>query len=232
MIFLEMKRGAMRTSQCLIVAGAMLASAPAAGQQVINQTVERAPAPAWAKSSELLPVPADASGMAFVRAQDTQVYLDRNGQQTFVSQRVRVLHPQALQIGNFALAWNPAVGSPTVHSLRIFRGDETIDVLDGTKFEILRREDQLEQATLSGIMTAVLKVPDLRVGDELEWAYTLPSSDPTLKDTSAGLLALAGTPLPGRYRIALNWADGQQPQLKMTNDFGVPVVKTERGSKS
>lgn len=219
----------MRTSQYLIVAGAMLASVPAAGQQAVNQTVERAPAPAWAKSSELLPVPADASGIAFVRAQDTQVYLDGTGQQTFVSQRIRLLHPQALQIGNFALAWNPAVGSPTVHSLRIVRGDETIDVLDGTKFEILRREDQLEQATLSGILTAVLKVPDLRVGDELEWAYTIPSADPTLKDTNAGLLALAGSPLPGRYRLGLNWADGQRPQLKTTNDFGVPVSQLANG---
>lgn len=209
----------MRTSQFLIIPGAILASVPAVGQQGTNQTVVLAPAPAWAKSSELLPVPADASGLAFVRAQDTQVYLDGNGQQTYVSQRVKLLHPQALQIGNFALAWNPAVGSPVVHSLQIFRGDETIDVLDNTKFEILRREDQLEQATLSGVLTAVLKVPDLRVGDELEWAYTLPAGDPTLKDTSAGLLALSGTPLPGRYRLALSWADGQRPQLKTTNDL-------------
>lgn len=219
----------MRTSQFLIVTGAMMTSVPAIGQQVTGQTVERAPAPAWARSSELLPVPADASGLAFVRAQDTQVYLDGTGQQTYASQRVRLLHPQALQIGNFALAWNPAVGSPTFHSLRIVRGDETIDVLDSTKFEILRREDQLEQATLSGVLTAVLKVPDLRVGDELEWAYTLPTGDPTLKDTSAGLLVLAGAPLPGRYRLALSWADGQRPQFKMTSDFGVPMAQSANG---
>jgi hypothetical protein len=38
----------------------------------------------------------------------------------------------------------------------------------------LRREDQLEAAMLDGLLTAVLRVPDLRVGDDLEIAYTVP----------------------------------------------------------
>ncbi|MFN6933532.1 MAG: DUF3857 domain-containing protein [Tsuneonella sp.] len=170
-------------------------------------------------------MPADASGLAFVRSQDTHVHLDATGQQTFISQRVKLLHAQALQIGNIAVAWNPAAGSPTFHTLNIIRGDETIDVMKNAKFEVIRREDQLEQATLSGILTAVLKVPDLRVGDELEWAYTLPSSDPTLKEANAGILALSGSTLPGRYRLGLSWDEGQGPKSKFTEDFGAPLSR-------
>ncbi|WP_404482688.1 hypothetical protein [Novosphingobium sp. BL-52-GroH] len=48
-----------------------------------------------------------------------------------------------------------------------------IDVWEKASFEILRREDQLEAARLDGILTAVLHAPDLRVGDELEFAATL-----------------------------------------------------------
>ena len=90
---------------------------------------------------------------------------------------------------------------------------------DTAKFEVLRREDQLEQAMLSGTLTAVYKVPDLRVGDELEIAFTIPSSDPTLKDTSAGALMLPGTTMPGRYHLAVSWDAGQRTQSPVHGRF-------------
>ena len=66
------------------------------------------------------------------------------------------------------LAWKPMSGAATVHSVAIHRGSQVIDVLDRAQFQILRREDRLEQAMLSGVLTASLQVPDLRVGDVLE----------------------------------------------------------------
>jgi transglutaminase-like putative cysteine protease len=177
--------------------------------------------------SEPLPVPADAAGMAFVRQQDALIHLDAQGQSTFIAQRIVLLHPQALQLGNVGMAWNPAAGTPVVHALLIHRGDETIDVLQTAQFEVLRREDQLEQSALTGILTAVLKVPDLRVGDELEVAYTLPSGDPTLRDQNASYLTLAGTPQPGRYRLGISWEPDQEPRIQTTDDFPGTVTRAK-----
>ncbi|WP_235589506.1 DUF3857 domain-containing protein [Sphingobium sp. MI1205] len=120
--------------------------------------------PKWAVQSEPMPVPADAAGAVFIRRQDTEVHLDDKGQLLYNGYRIKILHPNALQLGNLSLAWNPAAGSPVVHAIKIHREGQATDLLKTASFEILRREDQLEAARLDGNLTAVLRVPDLRSG--------------------------------------------------------------------
>ena len=201
---------------------AALAVLIATGSPVVaatNDQVRLGAAPDWAEPSEPLPVPEDASGLVFVRLQDTLVHLDGDGQSTYIGQRVKILHPQALQLGNVTIAWNPAAGAPTVHALRVYRDGAAINVLENAEFEVLRREDQLEMAMLDGMLTAVLRVPDLRVGDELEMAYTVPSHDPTMGSDSFGLLVLADSPAPGRFRLGLSWEGDEKPILRLTPDL-------------
>lgn len=149
--------------------------------------------------------------MVFMRRYETLVHFDAEGQSTFIAQHYAILHAQALQAGNVSIAWNPASGDPVIHRLLVHRDGERIDVLKNSEFEILRREGQLEQAILDGMLTAVLRVPDLRVGDELELAYTVPSHDATLGDTNFGMLYLGDNPPPGRVRLGLDWIEGQKP---------------------
>lgn len=181
--------------------------------------VQRGPEPNWAVQSELMPVPASAAGAVFMRRQDTEVHLDDKGQLLHNSYRIKILHPNALQLGNLSIAWNPAAGAPVVHVIKIYRDREVIDILRDASFEILRREDQLEAARLDGNLTAVLRIPDLRVGDELEFGVTIRTSDPTLGENDAGLLVLAPEPAPGRFHLRLSWEDGHKPNVKMSQDL-------------
>lgn len=186
----------------------------AAGNQI-----QTGPVPKWAVQSEPIPVPADAAGAVFIRRQDSEVHLDDKGQLLYNGYRIRILHSSALQLGNLSLAWNPAAGSPIVHVIKIHRDGEVIDILKKASFEILRREDQLEAARLDGNLTAVLRVPDLRVGDDIEFGATMRVSDPTLGKDDAGLLFLAAEPAPGRYHLRLSWEDKAKPTVKMTSDM-------------
>lgn len=195
----------------------------ASGDQVV-----RGPLPTWAAQSELMAVPAEAGGMIFVRRQDIVVHLDQRGQQQHTSFRIKILHSNALQLGNISLSWNPAEGSPVVHAISVYRGAEVIDVLKTTSFEVLRREDQLEAARIDGVLTAVLRVPDLRVGDELEVSYTSSVGDPTLGSHDAGLLFLQPSPSPGRFHLGVNWEAGQEPKVKMSPELVATVARTER----
>ena len=181
--------------------------------------IQSGPAPKWAVQSEPLPVPADAAGAVFIRRQDTEVHLDDRGQLLYIGYRIKILHSSALQLGNLSLVWNPAAGSPIVHSIKVHRDGEVIDILKKASFEILRREDQLEAAMLDGNLTAVLRVPDLRVGDEIEFDATIRASDPTLGKDDAGLLLLAPEPAPGRYHLRLSWEERNKPTVKMSHDM-------------
>jgi len=209
----------------LISMAALCVATPARADE---QQVRRGPAPAWAVASALLPVPETASGPVFVRRQDFEVHIGPDGQERYLGYRMKVLQPAALQVGNIAIAWNPRAGAPIVHEIKVFRDGETIDVLKDAKFEILRREDQLEAARLDGTLTAVLRVPDLRVGDELEVDLTSFDSDPTLGHFQSGLLLLSPSPPAGRFHLALSWDAGRAPNLKMTPDMAAAMQKGER----
>lgn len=192
-----------------------------------DRQVKEGPVPSWVTQSDLMPAPEKASGAAVFRRQDILVHLDAQGQQQYVGYRLKLLQPGALDAGNISISWNPAAGSPIVHSIKVFRADQAIDVMKSTSFEILRREDQLEAAKLDGMLTAVLRVPDLRVGDELEVSYTVRVSDPTLGNDDAGLLLLGPSPLPGRYRLKVSWDDGRKPNLKLTPDLAAATRSSD-----
>jgi hypothetical protein len=193
-----------------------------------DDEVQRGVAPSWAIPSELMPVPTDASGLIFLRRQDTLIHLDEQGQAHYVGYRIKLLHPNALQLGNLSISWNPSAGAPTVHVIKVHRDGQIIDILRNTSFEILRREGQLETAILDGNLTAVARIPDLRVGDELEVAYTTRISDPTLGKNDTGLILLLANPASGRFRMGLSWIEGQKPNIKMTDDMAAVAQKGEK----
>ncbi|HEY0597659.1 DUF3857 domain-containing protein, partial [Sphingopyxis sp.] len=204
-----------------------LALAPASAKAEDSQ-IRLGPVPDWVVPSELMPVPEGASGTLFVRRQDVVAHLDDQGQAQYLGYRMRLLHTNALQLGNISIAWNPVSGPPVVHMINVHRDGAAIDVLKNASFEILRREDQLEAAVLDGVLTAVLRVPDLRVGDELEVGLTTRSNDPTMARNDSGILFLLPSPQPGRFRLGLNWDEGHKPNLRMTPDMAAVARRGER----
>jgi transglutaminase-like putative cysteine protease len=155
------------------------------------------------------------------------VHLDARGQAQFLSYRTKILQPAALQLGNIVLAWRPPVDSPIVHEIKIYRDGQVIDALKDAKFEVLRREDQLEAASLDGTLTAVFHLPDLRVGDELEVSLTVFNDIPTLRPNESGLLFLNAAPAPGRYHLGLSWNRNRKLSVKMTADMAKVVAKSD-----
>lgn len=215
----------MRAHAQLLIAALVLSSRPAFAR---SEQVRRGPAPAWVKPSELLPVPSNATGAVFLRRQDVEIHLSDKGQAQYLGYRVKLLDSNALQIGNISIAWNPGAGAPIVHEIKVYRDGLVIDILKESTFEILRREDQLEAARLDGTLTAVLRIPDLRVGDELEVDLTTFSNDPSLGHNEAGILLLGPSPGPGRYHLGLSWDQAQEPTLKVTADMASAMVRRER----
>ncbi len=207
------------------VAAAFTIAAPALAQE---GEIERGPREAWVEPSEPLAVPEDASGPMFVRQQDTLVRLEDGVEKTYSGLRVKVLNPSALQLGNLSITWNPNFGSPIVHSIKLYRDGTVIDLTDDAKFEVLRREEQLELAMLTGVLTAVYNIRDLRVGDELEFEATTYSKNPTFGDRDYGLLMLAPQTSPGRFKMQLSWDKGDDPRIRMTPDLDTMTTRTDR----
>lgn len=171
-------------------------------------TLAYAPAPVWVVPQEVPVAPAGESGVPLrVLLTDVQMNLAPTVSETYFDNVLLIQTPQGLTtVGNIAVAWRPETDLVTIHKLRILRDGKEIDVLGaGQTFTILRREDQLEFAALSGVLTAVIQPEGLRVGDRVEFAYTLKRTDPLLGGTPEQIVGVAPASAPVRVHLRARW---------------------------
>jgi len=186
-----------------------------------------APAPAWVKAGP----PIDATHLT-----DADPMLLRLDQQqrilnaevaAYADTAMRMNSPQMLtQAGTIQLPWDPAKGDLTIHTLEIVRGAEHIDLIAaGQRFSVLRREQQLEQASLNGLLTATLAVEGLRVGDVLHMRYSVTRKDPALHGNFQAILPLLALPAPlANGRVRLLWPAALPVQWRTYAKEAAPVV--------
>lgn len=185
------------------------------------------PAPAWVLPAEIPKVAASMAGVAVsVLLADEQARLSDQGTSQYVETVIHIGSSQGLGAGALALAWDPALETLVIHRYRIIRDGQVIDLLgDGSKLTVVRRETNLERATLDGQLTATLQPEDVRVGDTVDFAFTQTRHDPALSGRTQAALALAaGVPVV-RARIRALW-----PSTKPVHWLALPgsLAPTER----
>lgn len=181
-------------------------SVPAlAGEQVLY-----APAPDWVDEAALAPATLAQGPAALLR--DWQYRLEGGVVTSYADAAMRMDNPQALmQMGTLSLGWMPDKGDITIHRLEILRGADVIDlVAQGVNFEVLRREQGLEQRLIDGRLTATLAVPGLREGDVLRLAYSTTLADQAMGSEVQEAQFLPSQPWQvGEARVIVSWPTGE-----------------------
>ena len=174
------KKGAgVNYGRLLFFAGVAICARPALAADALKFGA----APPWVRPQA---VPADSGknpeAPVALLLRDEQIRFDRGKSTTYSEGAVKYRNAQGLAAGNIVIAWQPATDTVTVNKLQIRRGDKIIDVLAGGQtFTVLRRETNLDAATLDGTLTATLQPEGLQVGDIIDFATTTEHSDPVLK---------------------------------------------------
>jgi tetratricopeptide (TPR) repeat protein len=209
----------MRNYWITVAATAIVSSvAQAADKPII------APAPAWVK-----PVSAPAGSKADetpvqILLSDQQIALTPGKQTVYSAVTLKIQTPQGLAAGNISLPWRPDTDELIVHKLLIRRGSEVIDVLaSGQTFTVMRRETNLESATLDGVLTANIQPEGLQVGDILEFAASVTTSDPVMQGHVEQVVgAWDGAPI-GRAHLRMLWPSSVRARVRQTG--GLPALK-------
>ena len=89
------------------------------------------------------------------------------------------------------IPFNPDYESLTVHSITIWRNEQKQDRLKNAKVDILQREKELERRIYDGTITALFIPEDVRVGDVIDFSYTIRGANPILGDRYAGYFLTA-----------------------------------------
>ena len=79
---------------------------------------------------------------------------------------------------NLSIDFNPGYQSLTLHWVRIWRGTQSLDRLDINKIKIVQPERELDQFVLNGKHSAVLVLEDVRIGDIIDYSYSLKGANP------------------------------------------------------
>jgi lipoprotein NlpI len=145
-----------------------------------------APTPSWVIDVDA-PVKAPAIGAQGpgyrVLLSDVQTRLDAPGeQQQYVRSRLVANESAALtEVSKAELHFNPAYQTLTLHEAALWRDGVRQDRLNSARIELLRREERLEQGTLTGTQTLLVVLNDVRIGDAVDIAYTLHGANPIFK---------------------------------------------------
>jgi lipoprotein NlpI len=144
-----------------------------------------APRPSWVVNVEApVRVAATAQGPGYrFLLSDVQTRLDAPGeQQQFSRSRLVATESSALaEVSKAELYFNPAFQTLTLHEVAIWRDGVRYDRIAGARIELLRREERLEQGTLTGTQTLLVVLNDVRVGDAVDIAYTVHGANPIFK---------------------------------------------------
>ena len=189
------------------------------------------PPPKWVVAADI-PKPApDAGGALQILLSDNQSFLGPDGDETYSHTAVKILSESGLAaLGTLQQTWNPETDTLTLDALRIHRDGKTIDVLkNGAGITVLRREANLEKASLDGRLTATMQIEDLRVGDILEKEGVLRHRDPALAGFSQLDTGLASRAPVGRARYRVLWPDAKPIRWRALEGLPKPKVTRSGG---
>ena len=149
--------------------------------------------------------------------------------------------------GQIGLYYQPDYQSLVLNHLEVWRDGRRIDMRTRAHYARLRREDDLEQGLLDGALTLNVSLPDLRVGDRIDYGYTVTGANPVFgrgyhdSYTARYEVPLGARRLRVRYpqSLPLQWKvsvpgfrvgqrlEGGIAELRLDAD-ALPVVRTEK----
>ncbi|MEP5760914.1 MAG: DUF3857 domain-containing transglutaminase family protein [Litoreibacter sp.] len=139
--------------------------------------LERTQAPSWVKDR---PTPSVSNiGSSFIKRgtedllEDLQYMVHADSHVLYVRTTTAVSDRLGLEnIGALTIDYDPAEETVRLHHAKIIRSGQAIELTDQLEFVDLRRETDLSRGILTGEMTLHTAIPDVRVGDVLDVAYS------------------------------------------------------------
>ncbi len=153
---------------------------------------------------------------------DVQVKLTADSQTQFTRTISHIVTSAGMESASqVQIEFDPSYETVVWHTLQIKRGDQTLDRLDLSRVKLLHREPQLQRQLIDGRLTATLILDDLRVGDLVEFAYSVIGANPVFEGRYVGhrwMVRSIGPSALIRYRLLA-------PGHRNIRLVGLPSVK-------
>jgi tetratricopeptide (TPR) repeat protein len=210
----------------------LLAATCLSAPVLANEEPRYAPPPAWVEAPNA-PLPDVGKTVRdSLLIQSLEMRLTPGKRDSFFDYAVQVSNAEQLeQLGTITLNWQPDRADLVIHSMTIIRDGKVVDLLAaGKKPTVLRREQELEENSIDGSLTATLPVEGLRVGDILRYSATFEEVESTLGNATEGTAELLTAPQRvGRGATRVIWPSDLPVQWRSFGQKLTPVASEKDG---
>jgi hypothetical protein len=221
------KWGFARAARCgALLAGLLCGTLPAHAEP---KPYALGPVPAWVQVQPVdmvANVPADqvAGGTHFVLV-DYQTRIDGGDRSFYRHFASKALTAEGVaSIANIELRFDPSYQKLVMHSINVRRGAQVIAKLPTAQVRLLQREAELESLIFDGTQSASVFLDDVRVGDVVEYAYSVQGSNPVFGGQQFGRFDLQWAVPVARAHARIVAPAGRELQIQRHNSAEAPVV--------
>lgn len=168
----------------LVVVVMLLGSAQLSAATVVSEQYHYAtgPEPDWVMPVALpgrsIAAHSEDAAVAYLVV-DKQVRVSRDGDTVFRHMAMQALRQDGLtEAAQHEITFNPEYQKLLMHRLVVHRQGRVLDKRDGGFIRLLQREPEMEQQLYVGTVSAVIVLEDVRVGDIVEYSYSIQGSNP------------------------------------------------------
>lgn len=132
---------------------------------------------------------------------------------------------QAVQeFGQWKLEFDPATQHVVIHSLVVRRDGKTVDYAKPENLRFMQREGELELLVVSGHITIVVLLEDVRIGDFIDVSYTIRSEPRLFKDRISLISTVPFGVALRAFHFSMRFAEDRALQWKSNDPAFAPEV--------
>jgi transglutaminase-like putative cysteine protease len=107
--------------------------------------------------------------------------------------------------GRFSIAYQPDYQSVALHHIRIVRAGRVQERIGDVQVQELRREEDLESGILDGEHTLNITIPDVQVGDRIDYSFSIEGANPVFGDGFSARYTASYSDPVGLRRVRAVW---------------------------
>lgn len=115
------------------------------------------------------------------------------------------------------ISFDPSYESLALHRVQIIRDGKAIDKLATTDISVLQREQEMKNLIYNGRLTANLILDDVRVGDVVEYSFTLKGDNPVYSGIFAYESSIEYSVPVHRQFLRVRWRKSNPLNIKVLN---------------
>lgn len=214
------------------LSAALLFAATSATGAADRRSLGFAPPPGWVQpvpvENRSGPAPEGVEGGIDYLLVDRQIRVGPSGEERYGHYAKRIVNEAGLETASqVSVSFDPSYQRLTLHTVRVRRAGAVLERLQPARVELLQRESDLESQIYDGSLSAVLFVPDLRVGDVLEYAFTVTGANPVLGGRYTGSFDIEWSVPLYRLRHRLLWPGARARPLVRNHGTSIAPEVTE-----